>query len=317
MLEVVSLSKSYGARRALADVSLSIAPGEIVGLLGANGAGKSTFISLVAGLLQPDTGSIHIDGVDAVREHRRLGSRLGVAAQETAVYPLLSVRENLAFFGKLSGLRGVILERRIGEVAEVFALTDLLLRSVGTLSGGESRRVHTAMALVGRPSLVLLDEPTAGVDVATRRSLLDVVRRLASEGAAVCYATHYLQEVETLRGTVCILDHGRIVSRAPLDELLRAHGESVAVIAFREEPQDLDVSRLSSRAERVGKAVRVPTSDPKAVIRDVLNLDPRLTANVELIEILRPSLETVFLSLTGRRYSPDAFADAAGEELER
>jgi ABC-2 type transport system ATP-binding protein len=219
-----NLRKSYGSVTALAGVDLEVSAGEIVALLGPNGAGKTTFVSIVAALLTPDSGQVRINGVDPHRQSQKARRQLGVAPQETGVYPVLSVRENLQFFGSLSGFRGASLRQRIDEVAEVFGLSSLLERQAQDLSGGERRRLHTAMALVHSPSLLLLDEPTAGVDVEGRAHLMEVVRGLANDGSAILYSTHYLTEVEELDASVAILDRGKIIARDSLRGLIGNHG---------------------------------------------------------------------------------------------
>jgi ABC-2 type transport system ATP-binding protein len=209
VLEVRGLTKTFGRMVALDGVNLEIQRGEICALLGQNGAGKTTLTSIVAGLRRPDSGNVLVGGIDVVAKPKEASRLIGLVPQEVGVYPTLTVREGMRFFGELADLRGRTLSARIEEVAEALDLTDLLGRTAGRLSGGEKRRVHTAMALVHRPALLLLDEPTAGVDVQTRIRLLNAVRALATDfDTAVCYTTHYLAEVETLRASVAILDDG-------------------------------------------------------------------------------------------------------------
>lgn len=308
MLEISGLVKSYGAVPALRGVDLRIEPGEVVGLLGPNGAGKTTLVSIVAGLRRPDAGSVRVLGVDAAAEPRATRRYLGIAPQELGLYPLQSVRENLTYLGELAGLRRRVLTARVAEVAERLRLTDLLDRRVRTLSGGEKRRVHTAMALVHRPEVLILDEPTTGVDVGTRTDVLEAVRTLAAEGSAVCYATHYLAEVETLRATVAILDHGRLIARDDLDTLVDTYGHTVVVLAFEGRPPELT---LPERVERTGDGLRITTDVPATTVARALQALGDDEARLTGLEIVRPSLESVFLTLTGRRYDAgDAEADA-------
>jgi ABC-2 type transport system ATP-binding protein len=247
-LIVEGVRKRYGELTALDGVDLEIAPGEVLALLGPNGAGKTTLVSIVAGLLRADAGRVRVAGHDVAREPHAARLRLGLAPQELGVYPTLSVRENLRFHGELAGLRRAELERRVAEVAEALALAPLLARPARTLSGGEARRLHTGMSVMGRPALLLLDEPTAGADVGMRAQLLGLVRALAAAGTGVCYSTHYLHEVEQLDATVAILDAGRIAARGSLAALLARHGRA-------------------------------------------------------RLELVKPSLERVFLEVTGRRFS--------------
>ncbi|MEU5401409.1 ABC transporter ATP-binding protein [Streptomyces sp. NPDC005963] len=302
-LTLRGVSKRYGSTTALDDVDLDIAEGEIVGLLGHNGAGKTTLMSLVAGLLRPDAGEIEVLGVSSVRDPRRARRGLGLAPQELGVYPPLTVRHNLRFFAEMAGLRGKEVRRRIEEVAEPLGLASLLDRRVSHLSGGEQRRVHTAMALLHRPRLLLLDEPTAGVDVETRARLIDFVREMAAAGTAVCYSTHYLAEVEALDASVAVLDHGNMIARGPLKELVRRHGESAVELTFIGEPPELDLPWPVTRAVDV---LRVHVEHPQLAAPDVLASLGEAALRLVNLRVVQPSLESVFLRLTGRRYAADA-----------
>jgi ABC-2 type transport system ATP-binding protein len=211
--------KSYGVTAALRDVDLTLSEGEVLAVVGANGAGKSTLVSIAAGLLRPDAGQVWVLGAAAGR--RRL--EVGFVPQALGIYPSVRVRDNLALFGELAGLRGHGLARRSAEVAEVMGLTGLLGRRAGSLSGGEQRRLHVALALVHRPRLLLLDEPSTSLDVDSTLALLELVGNLAADGASVCYATNQLAEVEALGRSVAILDGGRVVAHGSLASILQAH----------------------------------------------------------------------------------------------
>jgi ABC-2 type transport system ATP-binding protein len=263
-LVVKGVRKRYGDTIALDGVDLDIAAGEIVALLGPNGAGKTSLVSIVAGLRRPDTGSVQVAGVDALRKPHAARARLGLAPQELGIYPTLSVRDNLRFHGELAGLRRTALTRRVAEVADALALGDLLRRAARELSGGEARRLHTAMSVIGRPQLLLLDEPTTGADVGMRVQLLELVRTLAAEGAAVCYSTHYLQEVEQLGASVAIIDAGRIVARGPLRTLVAAHGSAAIELRFDGPPPRLEEephARTDGATLRVATACRARRRD--------------------------------------------------------
>ncbi|HUG83834.1 MAG TPA: ABC transporter ATP-binding protein, partial [Euzebya sp.] len=213
MLHVSGLTKRYGQTTVLNAVDLQVARGEIVGLIGPNGAGKTTLVSIVAGLVRPDEGTIAIGGVDPQRTPLRARRLIGLAPQDLGVYPTATVAENLHLFAGLAGLRRGEAKRHIAELAQVLGLAALLQQRVQTLSGGQKRRLHTAAALLHRPPLALLDEPTVGADVETRAMLLRVVRDLADEGTAVVYTTHYLHELEHLGATIAVLEQGRVVAR--------------------------------------------------------------------------------------------------------
>jgi ABC-2 type transport system ATP-binding protein len=220
MLVAAGLRKRFGDVTALDGLDLTVPPGEVTGLIGPNGAGKSTFMALAAGLLRPDAGAVTIAGADPARDPRRARALLGLAPQEVALYPRVTVGEHLRLFGRLADLRGAALRRRIDETVQALRLTELLDRPAGALSGGQRRRTHAATALLHRPRVLLLDEPTAGADPTTREALLAAVRARAGDGAAVCYTTHYLPELEILQATVALLVRGRIIARGSRQDLL-------------------------------------------------------------------------------------------------
>ncbi|MDQ3145914.1 MAG: ABC transporter ATP-binding protein [Actinomycetota bacterium] len=311
VLEVEGLTKRYAGRLALDDVSLRVMPGEVCGLLGPNGAGKTTLVSIVAGLRSADGGVVRVDGRDVAEGGRAARSAIGLAAQETGIYPTVTVRANLELFAGLAGLSGRATGTRLAEVSEILELDHLLDRQARHLSGGEKRRLHTAMAMVHRPRLLMLDEPTTGVDIATRSRLLDAIARLAQEeGCAVLYSTHYLPEVEQLGASVSILDHGRILVRGSLDQLVAAYGGGVVELTFEGPAPALP------RADIDGSVARVVTDDHPgpmaAAVLGSLGADAERLVSVDLV---RPSLETVFLALTGRTYTSDAgVAVGAGTE---
>jgi ABC-2 type transport system ATP-binding protein len=219
ILVAEGLVKTYGRKRVLDGFGLSVAAGEIVGLVGPNGAGKTTFVEVVTGLTRPDEGRVIVDGIDALVRPRKARARIGVSPQETALYPAATVREHLRLFGGLAGLRGAALRAASNEIAEAMALTDVLDSAAGLLSGGQRRRTQAATALIARPPLLLLDEPTVGADPVTRSALLAVVRQRAAEGAAVVYTTHYLPELAELGATIAFARDGRVVARGESDDI--------------------------------------------------------------------------------------------------
>ncbi len=221
MLVVSDIRKSFGALHALDGVSLSVGRGEVLGLLGPNGAGKSTTLAVCTGLLAPDAGSVSIGGAGSPRdpEVRRL---LGLAPQQVALYGDLSARENLVFLARIHGVQDPV--RRADELLDWVGLLPRARDRVETFSGGMQRRLNLAAAIVHDPPLLLLDEPTVGVDPQSRGAILDLVRRLASEGRAVLYTTHHMSEAERICSRVAILDHGRVLESGPVDALRAAHG---------------------------------------------------------------------------------------------
>jgi ABC-2 type transport system ATP-binding protein len=300
-LEIEGLCKYYGDVPALLDVDLRIEPGEILALLGPNGAGKTTLASTIVGLRRPDDGIVLVNGIDVEADPLAARRSVGYAPQDLGVYPSLTVRENLTYFGELDALRGRDLAAAVAHAAEALGLEELIDRPVRKLSGGEQRRVHTAMALLNRPALLLLDEPTAGVDVATRYRVLDAVRSFAAAGSGVCYSTHYLGEVEALDANVAILDHGRVIARGSVRDIVAAHGESAVELSFDGPPPEVAIA--GARIEAVGDVLRIYTERPAEATAEVLGVVGEGGASrLRTIEWIRPSLEAAFLALTGRRY---------------
>lgn len=304
MLSVQGLFKSYGSTPALVGVDLEIEAGETCCLIGPNGAGKTTLVSIVSALLRPDAGTARVGGIDVHVDPFRARELMGIAPQDLGIYPLVTVRQNLALFGELNGLRRAELLRRVGEVADALDLAGLMDRPARELSGGEKRRVHTAMAMVHAPRLLILDEPTSGVDIATRSRLLEAVRALATgRGTAICYSTHYLPEVEQLDGSVAIIDRGRIIARGSVRDLISNLGETAVELHFHGAAPSLALE--GRKVEVVGSMMRVYTVSPAADTAAVLGTIGADAERLRSVEVVSSGLESVFLSLTGRRYSAE------------
>lgn len=300
-VQVEGVSKSYGSVQALSQVSLLIRRGEVLGLLGPNGAGKSTLISIVAGLLTPDTGTVRICGHEVGPDGLAARRLVGLAAQDLGLYLQLPVEANLRFFGEMAGVKRSGLKARIDEVASLLDLGKILGRRPYELSGGEKRRVHSAIAMLSRPTVLLLDEPTAGVDVHTRQRILEVVRTLAMDGTAVCYTTHYLHEAEEVADSATILTEGQMIASGSIDELIAREGEAVLELGVEGDVPD-ELEKMGARSAD-GSVIHLPAPDVGATITKVLALvDHR---RVRSIEVVRPSLENVYLSATGRRIGAD------------
>jgi ABC-2 type transport system ATP-binding protein len=308
VLRIEGLKKSYGDIVALRGVDVEVRPGEIVSLLGPNGAGKTTLVSIVAGLRRPDSGSVTVAGLDALAQPRAARRLIGLAPQDLGIYPIVTVRQNLELFGELSGLRGRQLAARVDDVAQGLRIEDLLSRPAGELSGGQKRRLHTAIALLHRPKLLLLDEATAGADVETRGHLLDLVRELAAEGSAVLYSTHYLHEVESLSAYVVLLEQGAVIARGTVRDLVAAHGHAAVEFRFDGEAPTLPSGSLDGRTERHGDILRIATGDPGTALAEAIPALGTETRRLRAVHIVPADLEAVYLSLTGRRYD-------AGEEM--
>lgn len=303
VLAVAGLVKVYRGTRVLDGLDLEIRRGEVLALLGPNGAGKTTLVSIVAGLRPFEKGSVRVAGVDVARDPRGARELIGLAPQDLGIYPTLSVVENLAYFGRLAGLTGRTLAARIAELAPLLELDDLLSRPADILSGGQKRRLHTAMALVSNAPLLLLDEPTVGADIDSRRRLLDVVRGLAEQGAAICYTTHYLTEVEELGARVAILHEGRIAADANVAELVRVHGHGHVELRFAGPAPALAGASLDPSDRTV---LRVPSKEPAVAAGASIAALGDDARRIRSVEIVTDGLEAAYRSVTGNPLDPVA-----------
>ncbi|MEL6524730.1 MAG: ABC transporter ATP-binding protein [Chloroflexota bacterium] len=325
MLEATDLQKSYKQAdgkqiEAVKGVSLAIEEGEIFSLLGPNGAGKTTTISMISGLIEPSKGDATIGGHSIVRQPMKAKQLLGVIPQEIALYPELSARQNLTFFGRMYGLGGSELQSRADEVLDFIDLTDRQHDRVKSFSGGMKRRVNIGVGLLHRPKLVFMDEPTVGIDPQNRRRVLDTVYRLRDEyGMTVLYTTHMMEEAQELSDRVAIMDHGRIIAQGTQGELTQQVGEEDRLIISFDSPTVPD-SLADKIKERVVGVTKVETLNAneetsenmresslivyvqmgrKALPR-ILNVIEEADVEIQSVEVREPDLEAVFLHLTGR-----------------
>ena len=293
MLRIDGLTKSYGTLRVLEGVDLHVEPGEVCGLIGPNGAGKTTLVSIVTGLREADAGSVVVDGQDAFRHRTAVRGIIGCAPQDLGLYPTISVRANMEFFGRWNGVAGRPLKARIDEVADALDLAGLLDRRAGELSGGQKRRLHAALAMLHAPRLLFLDEPTVGADVVARMKLLEAVKKTAAGGCAVVYATHYLAEIESLGATVAVLEAGRIRERGPLAAVVARHGRSRAELEFTGPAPLLD--GWQHKDSRLWAMTADPASATAAAIAKLNSEAQRLRG----VRIVPASLESAYLAITG------------------
>ena len=304
-IEALDLRKSFGENRAVQGVSFQVKRGEIFSLLGPNGAGKTTTISMLSCLLRPDDGDARVMGRSIRSDPSGVKSVLGVVPQEIALYEDLTARENLTFWGKMYDLRGSKLKARVDEVLEVIGLRDRANERVGKYSGGMKRRVNIGVALLHKPQVVYMDEPTVGIDPQSRRSILDNVVRLKNEGMTVLYTTHYMEEAQELSDHIGIMDYGKLIACGTNEELvklvgqqtridltLNAHVESVTA-AWRE------IEGVSHVAAENGAATAL-VNDSNLTLPHLFEAASRLSARITSVNIREPNLEAVFLHLTGR-----------------
>ncbi|MGC5615961.1 ABC transporter ATP-binding protein [Georgenia sp. Z1491] len=305
VLVVDGLVRRFGDLTAVDGVSFRIGRGETFGLLGPNGAGKTTTISMVAGLIPADSGTVTIAG-ETVGPHAVGPKRhIGLVPQSLAIYPELTARENLQYFGRLQGLAGADLKGRVEEVLDLVGLADRAKDQTKKYSGGMQRRLNIGIGLLHRPELLILDEPTVGVDPQSRNSILESVERLSVEGMAVLYTTHYMEEAERLCDRIAIVDAGKIQAEGTRDELTRLVGgvdqivltgtgdTEAAAAALRELDAVVDVD-----VER--RTLRLTVHDAPTAVADVVNRGTSTGLSLSDVEISRPDLESVFLHLTGK-----------------
>jgi ABC-2 type transport system ATP-binding protein len=301
MLHCAGLRKRYGDREAVKGVSFDIAAGECFGLLGPNGAGKTTTISMLCGLIAPDQGDVLIDGFAGGTLEAK--AAVGYVPQDLALYPDLSAVENLTFFGQLYGLGGRELEGRIGETLELVGLADRGKDRIGTYSGGMKRRANMAAGLLHRPHLLVLDEPTVGVDPQSRNAILETVGRL---GIAVLYTTHYMEEAARLCDRIGIIDDGQLISEGTAEGLIRTHGGRDKV-HLSCDGTSLDELAAACRAlpnihevHEVDGHLELTTDHGPAVLSAVVAVAARHRIDLTGVEVRSPNLEDVFLTLTGK-----------------
>jgi len=305
ILAIDNLWKSYGEVQAVRGVSLGIGRGEFFGLLGPNGAGKTTTIAMISGLIQPSEGRIVIDRVDLRERPREAKRKIGIVPQSLSFYPSLSARENLSFFGRLYGLRGGSLHRRIRDCLEVVHLQDRADQAVGQFSHGMKRRLNIAIGLVHEPEILVMDEPTVGIDPQSRAEILEGLQSMNRAGVTLLYTTHYMEEAQALCDRVAILDLGKVIALDAPQALIQGLGNGIIRIKFSE-PVEESVRR---ELEGMGKTrivdgsrrqVHLQVQETDQALKDLVELQERRNLRLKTLEILEPNLETVFIHLTGR-----------------
>jgi ABC-2 type transport system ATP-binding protein len=301
LLEVTDLEKTYGTTRALQHVSFQVQEGEMFGLLGPNGAGKTTLLSIISGLLPPTAGDIRLEGRSLLGGAHDLKRLIGIVPQELAIYAELTARENLLFFGELYGLAGAALGQTVEEILAAIGLTDRADVRVSTFSGGMKRRLNMGAALVHRPRLLLLDEPTVGVDPQSRHHIFEEVRRLNAAGVTVVYTSHYMEEVQALCSRIGIIDHGLLIACDTLSGLLsllegqlrlRVRLVTPELLQRLEELPDVRVT------QEEGRRLLLSCRDARQTLVQLVALLNSLQIELVELEMQEPNLERVFLHLT-------------------
>jgi ABC-2 type transport system ATP-binding protein len=305
VLAADSLTKTFGDLKAVDDVSVVIEEGETFGLLGPNGAGKTTTISMIAGLLAPDSGTVSVAGEMVTTGSTRGRAAIGLVPQELAIYPDLTGAENLMFFGRLQGMTGTRLEEAVAEVLSVIGLADRKDDRTSEYSGGMKRRLNIGIGLLHRPRLLILDEPTVGVDPQSRNAILESVESLSREGIAVLYTTHYMEEAERLCDRVAIIDEGVIKAEGTRRELVSLVGQKDRIRVTM--TGDLaEVARIAAQLDGVHETspsdsgIDVLADEASRLLPELLASVSSTGASVSSVEVFEPNLEAVFLHLTGK-----------------
>ncbi len=304
-IEVLNLYKSFGENQAVQGVSFDVSQGEIFSLLGPNGAGKTTTISMLSCLLRPNEGDARVMGHSIRTDAMGVKSVLGVVPQEIALYEDLTARENLSFWGKMYGLRGLELKKRVGEVLEVIGLLDRANERVGKYSGGMKRRVNIGVSLLHKPKVIYMDEPTVGIDPQSRRSILDSVVALKDQGMTVLYTTHYMEEAQELSNHIAIMDHGKMIACGTHDELVKLVGGQTRIdlTLHMDDGKTIDAWRDIEGVTHVAAengTIAVLVNDSNIVLPKLFEAATNHSARITSVAIREPNLEAVFLHLTGR-----------------
>lgn len=307
MLEVIGVRKSFGKNVVVQDVSFSVGKGESFGLLGPNGAGKSTTIAMICGLLPYDSGEIFIDGLSVKKESKNVKKKIGVVPQEIALYPTMTAFDNLLFWGRMYGLTRKQAKQRAEVVLEIVGLKDRAKHKIETFSGGMKRRMNIGAALLHEPELLIMDEPTVGIDPQSRNHILETVKHLNQGGMTVIYTSHYMEEVEYLCDRIGIVDEGRIIALGKKEELCEALAEGI-VIKLQVDSIEEDWLKALNEEDHVNKVIidkekntlEVIVNHHPNIVSDIIASAVKFNVKVLSFERKEPNLESLFLQLTGR-----------------
>lgn len=305
ILDIKNISKNFKDLKAVDNLSFTIENGEVFGLLGPNGAGKSTTISMISTLIKPDSGDIFYKESSILKKPGELEKELGLVPQDIALYPTLSGYDNLKFWGHVYGIRGKELNSRIMEIAELIGLTDRLKDRVDKYSGGMKRRLNIGAALIHKPKLLIMDEPTVGIDPQSRNHILNTVKNLNKEGMTIIYTSHYMEEAEELCDRICIMDQGKLLAIGNKEELIKLVNGREKIDVIFENLTDSIVNRIKSLSyigdvSVLDDKVSIISEKAESLLGDLILIVKDSNTKIISIDVKKPTLETVFLHLTGR-----------------
>lgn len=305
MLKIENLYKNFGSIEAVEGVSFEVKKGDIYGLLGPNGAGKSTTISIISTLLQPTSGDILFEGSSIFLDSKPIRRNLGIVPQDIALYPTLTGYENLLFWGNVYGLKGSQLKKRISEISDIVGLNGRIKDRVDKYSGGMKRRLNIGAALLHMPKLLIMDEPTVGIDPQSRNHILDTVLELNKQGITIIYTSHYMEEVEYLCNEICIMDEGKIIASGRKSELVELVKEKTQ-INIRFDKTDFRVLNSLKEirgvfdANIVDEGITLFGDNGDTLLAEIIAKATEYERRIESIDVKKPNLEAVFLHLTGK-----------------
>ena len=305
MIHVENLTKKYSDITAVNNISLNIEQGGVYGLLGPNGAGKTTLISMLCGLLSPDSGSITVDGLNFQKNDLKIRQMIGFIPQELAIYDYLSAWDNVKFFASLYGLRGKALNQAVSSALEFTGLQDAAKKRVKSFSGGMKRRLNISCGIAHSPEILFMDEPTIGIDPQSRHYILESIKSLGREGQTIIYTTHYMEEAEDICSRIAIIDHGKIIAEGTNEQLQDLVTDISRCVITLKQLHSVDLDELSNvigikHVEMIDDRVIIESDRGVDNIGSIVSFFTSQEIEIHNINMEKPSLETVFLSLTGR-----------------
>lgn len=305
MLKISNLKKSYGDIHAVKGVDLEVKKGEIVGLLGPNGAGKSTTISMISTLIKPDAGMIEFKNEDVLKNAKPIQKVLGIVPQEIALYPTLSGYENLKFWGSAYGLKGSELKKKIDEVSEIIGIKERLKDKVEKYSGGMKRRINIGAALLHDPELLIMDEPTVGIDPQSRNHILETIKMLNEKGMSIIYTSHYMEEVEFLCDRIYIMDEGVVIASGTKESLVASvQSERKVMVTYAKDPNGIKDQLMTlapiKNIDVLDHQLVISIEGQDNMIQSIVEVSSQHDIEMVSIDVESPNLESVFLHLTGK-----------------